>query len=157
MVSRTFSLAALLAFTSPSFAHDYHVGDLLIEHPWSRELPVDLPGGAVYFSVSNQGDQDDRLVGVTSSRAQKSEVHVQAAADGLMDMQHAPVIDIPAHASVVFQPGGNHVMLSGTGKTLKAGEHFPLTLSFEKAGSVVVQVTVGPAEAETGHEAHRDH
>jgi hypothetical protein len=107
--------------------------------------------------VSNQGDQDDRLVGVNSSRAQKSELHVQAPTDGLMDMRHAPAIDIPAHASVVFQPGGDHVMLSGTGKPLKAGEQFPLTLRFEKAGSVVVHVTVGPAEAETGHEAHRDH
>ena len=82
----------------PSFAHEYKVGDLLIENPWSRELPVDLPGGAAYFTVHNQGSQADRLVGVSTPRARKSDLHAQAPKDGMMDMQHAPVMNIPAHA-----------------------------------------------------------
>ncbi|WP_309304248.1 copper chaperone PCu(A)C [Pseudomonas sp. LS1212] len=78
MVIRILGIAALLACTVPSFAHEYKVGDLLIEHPWSRELPVDLPGGAAYFTVHNQGSQADRLVGVSSPRTQKCELHSQA-------------------------------------------------------------------------------
>ncbi|WP_282355118.1 copper chaperone PCu(A)C [Pseudomonas sp. PS01303] len=157
MIIRTVGLAALLVCAVPSFAHEYKVGNLLIEHPWSRELPVDLPGGAAYFTVQNQGSQADRLVGVSSPRAQKSVLHAQAPKDGLMDMQHAPVMDIPAHAEVIFQPGANHVMLSGMDQPLKAGEQFPLTLEFEKAGKVEVQVKVEPAEAQTSHDAHNGH
>lgn len=157
MIIRVLGLAALLACTAPSFAHEYKVGELLIEHPWSRELPVDLPGGAAYFTVHNQGSEADRLVGVSSPRAQKSELHSQAAKDGMMDMQHAPVIDIPAHAELIFQPGANHVMLSGMDQPLKAGEQFPLMLEFEKAGKVEVQVKVEPADVQAGNDLHSGH
>ena len=157
MIARILGFAALLACTAPSFADEYKAGDLLIEHPWSRELPVDLPGGAAYFTVHNQGSQADRLVGVSSPRAQKSELHVQAPKDGMMNMQHAPVMDIPADSQVIFQPGANHVMLTGMDKPLKAGEQFPLTLEFEKAGKVEVQVEVKPAEAMTNLDAHSGH
>ena len=58
-----------------------------------------------------------------------------------------------------FQPGGLHVMLFGLKQPLKAGEHFPLTLEFEKAGKVEVQVQVESAEAQvpTGHGEHEGH
>lgn len=157
MVIRILSLSALLAFSLPSFAHEYKVGELLVEHPWSRELPVDIPGGAAYFTVHNQGGQTDRLVGVSSPRAQKCDLHSQASSNGMMDMQHTSSVDIPAHGEVTFQPGGNHVMLSGLDKPLKAGEQFPLTLEFEKAGKVEVQVNVKTADTQTGQDTHSGH
>ncbi|WP_309304249.1 copper chaperone PCu(A)C [Pseudomonas sp. LS1212] len=74
-----------------------------------------------------------------------------------MDMQQAPAMEIPAHGEVRFQPGGNHVMLSGQDKPLKAGEQFPLTLEFEKAGKVEVQIKVESADTQIGHNAHSGH
>ena len=167
MLIRTLSLAALLACALPSFAHEYKAGDLLIDHPWSRELPPNAPAGAAYFTLHNQGSQADRLVGASSPRAQKSELHTHVHQDGLMKMRPVPAVDIPAHGEVAFQPGGNHVMLFGLDKPLKAGEQFPLTLEFEKAGKVEVQVKVEAADAQPAkpmsmpmpmdHDAHGNH
>lgn len=146
MLIRTLSLAALLACALPSFAHDYKAGDLTIDHPWSRELPPNAPAGAAYFTLKNQGAAADRLLGVSTPRAQKSELHTHVHQDGLMKMQRVPAVEIPAKGEVAFQPGANHVMLFGLTQPLKAGEQFPLTLEFEKAGKVEVQVKVEGAD-----------
>ena len=153
MITRVLALSALLACSATSFADEYRLGELLISHPWSRELPANLPGGAAYFSVHNQGDQTDRLIAVSSPRAEKTTLHTQAASDGMMTMQHLAVLDIPAHAEVTFKPGANHVMLSGMQHPLKAGEQFPLTLEFEKSGTINVLVNVQPAESQASHDS----
>lgn len=146
MLIRTLSLAALLAFALPSFAHDYKAGDLTIDHPWSRELPPNAPAGAAYFTLKNPGAAADRLLGVNTPRAQKAELHTHVHQNGLMKMQRVAAVEIPAKSEVAFQPGGNHVMLFGLSQPLKAGEQFPLTLEFEKAGKVEVQVQVEGAD-----------
>jgi periplasmic copper chaperone A len=72
-----------------------------------------------------------------------------------MVMQMRPVagIDIPAGQPVSLKPGGEHIMLLGLAQPLHEGQTFPLTLTFEKAGSRAVTVTVkkpgaaGPAAA----------
>ena len=162
MLIRTLSLAALLACALPSFAHDYKVGELTIDHPWSRELPPNAPAGAAYFTLKNQGASADRLIGASTSRAQKSELHTHVHQDGLMKMQQIPAVEIPAKGEVAFQPGGNHVMLFGLSQPLKAGEQFPLTLEFEKAGKVEVQVQVESADGhgmnhDMGHQMPMEH
>lgn len=158
MLIRTLSLAALLACALPSFAHDYKVGELTIDHPWSRELPPNAPAGAAYFTLKNQGAAADRLIGASTPRAQKSELHTHVHKDGLMKMQQIPAVEIPAKGEVVFQPGGNHVMLFGLGQPLKAGEEFPLSLEFEKAGKVEVQVQVEGADGQgMSHQMPMEH
>ncbi len=55
-----------------------------------------------------------------------------------------------------FAPGGYHLMLMGLKQPLVAGERFPLTLHFRKAGDVPVEIVVeskAPAE-QGGHEQH---
>ncbi len=155
MLIRTLSLAALLACAMPSFAHEYKAGDLTIEHPWARELPPNAPAGAAFFTVHNAGAAADRLLGASTPQAQKSELHTHIHENGMMKMQQIPAVDIPAKGEVKFQPGGNHVMLFGMSKPLKAGEQFPLTLEFEKAGKVEVQVKVEGADGHgMPHGAH---
>ncbi|SEJ58382.1 hypothetical protein SAMN05216201_11194 [Pseudomonas linyingensis] len=160
MPIRSLTLAALLACVLPSFAHEYKVGELTIDHPWSRELPPNAPAGAAYFTLHNQGAEADRLIAASSPRAQKSELHTHLQQDGMMKMVQIPGVDIPTHGEVVFQPGGNHVMLFGLSQPLKAGEQFPLTLEFEKAGKVDVQVKVESADDHAmpmQHDAHGSH
>ena len=43
---------------------------------------------------------------------------------------------------MALKPGSYHVMLIGLKKPLTAGETFPLTLTFEKAGNISVTVPV---------------
>ncbi|TDF86248.1 copper chaperone PCu(A)C [Pseudomonas sp. H9] len=157
MIARYLALSALLACSTASLADEYQVGELLISQPWSRELPAELPGGSAYFSVHNQGNQADRLIAVSSPRAKKSTLHTQAVSDGMLRMQHLTAMDIPAHSVVTFKPGADHVMLSGMEQPLKAGEQFPLTLQFEKAGTVEVLVSVQPVDAQSSNASAHMH
>ncbi|MFJ4453074.1 copper chaperone PCu(A)C [Pseudomonas sp. NPDC089392] len=151
MIARLMAFSVLFACSPLSFANEYTVGELLVSHPWSRELPAGLPAGSAYFSVTNHGEEGDRLIAVSSPRAQVSKLHAQGVSDGLMNMTHVAAMDIPSHTEVTFQPGANQVMLSGMEAPLKAGEQFALTLEFEKAGKVEVQVRVLPTEAQASH------
>ena len=66
---------------------------------------------------------------------------------GVMKMRSLAAIDLPAGQAVVLKPGATHIMLMGLKQPLRAGESFPLTLEFEKAGKREVNVTVEKAGA----------
>jgi copper(I)-binding protein len=150
--------AALLATSLLANAHEYQVGQLHIDHPWSREMPPVAPTAAAYFVVHNKGDTDDRLLGVDTPVAGKAEIHEHAHVNGLMKMQQVHNVVIPAGGEVKFAPMGYHVMLFNLKQQAQAGDRFPMTLTFEKAGPVTVDVAVQKDEpaAEGGHE-HKGH
>lgn len=147
-------LAPLILLTllgNSAFAYDYSVGDLHIDLPWSRALPPNVPTGAAYFTIHNGGNEDDRLIGASTPRAGRTELHTHVHLGDVMKMQKIDSVAIPASAEVRFEPGGNHVMLFNLTKPLVAGEHFPLTLEFEKAGQVELSVTIKTEAPQAGH------
>jgi periplasmic copper chaperone A len=146
-------LAALLGAGVPAYAHDFSLGQLHIEHPWSREMPPVAPTAAVYFVVRNSGDAADRLLRVGTSAADKAELHEHVHADGVMTMQQVQVVEVPAGGEVRFEPMGYHVMLFGVKQQAKEGQRIPLTLTFEKAGVIELDVAVqkDPPAAEHAH------
>ena len=138
-------------------AHEYTAGELHIEHPWSREMPAVAPTAAAYFVVHNKGAEADRLLSVSTPHAGKAELHEHIHADGLMKMQQVQNVAIPAGGEVKFEPMGYHVMLFNLKQQAKDGERFPLTLTFEKAGAVEVEIAVhkdAPAGEKTHGEGH---
>jgi periplasmic copper chaperone A len=135
----------IAAFLSPSLfanAHEYTVGELHIAHPWSREMPPVAPTAAAYFVVHNKGAEADRLLSVSTPHAGKAELHEHMHADGVMKMQQVENVTIPAGGEVKFEPMGYHVMMFNLKQQAKDGERFPLTLTFENAGKVDVEVAV---------------
>lgn len=150
-------LAALLtAFCSLAMAHEFNVGSLNIDHPWSRALPPNAPAGAAYFVIHNSGTDDDSLVSVSSPIASKAEMHTHVMLGEVMKMQQVDSVAVPAGGEAKFAPGGNHVMLFGLKQPLVAGEFFPLTLVFEKSGAVEVEVKV-EQDAPAPSTEHMDH
>ena len=150
--------AALLATSLLANAHEYEAGELHIDHPWSREMPPVAPTAAAYFTVHNKGDSDDRLLSVETPVAGKAEIHEHAHVGGMMKMQQVHDVVVPAGGEVKFAPMGYHVMLFNLKQQAKAGDKFPLTLTFEKAGKVEVEVAVQQDEpaAHGGHD-HQGH
>lgn len=144
MLKKTLMLAALLLPACFAQAHEYTAGPLLIGHPWSMELPPNAPTIAAYFTIENKGDEPDRLVSVDTPIAGQAQLHEHVHADGLMKMQQVPSVVIPAGANVSFAPMAYHVMLLEVKDRSKlvTGQRFPMTLHFEKAGDVEVQVVV---------------
>jgi copper(I)-binding protein len=142
LLKKTLLIAALLSPSLFASAHEYSAGDIHIEHPWSREMPPVAPTAAAYFVVHNKGSEADRLLGVATPHAGRAELHEHIHADGLMKMQQVPSVAIPAGGEVKFAPMGYHVMLFNLKQQAKDGERFPLTLTFEQAGAVEVEVAV---------------
>lgn len=142
LLKKTLLIAALLSPSLFASAHEYSVGELHIEHPWSREMPPVAPTAAAYFIVHNKGSAADRLLSVATPVAGKAELHEHIHADGLMKMQQVQSVAIPAGGEARFEPMGYHVMLFNLKQQAKDGERFPLTLTFEKAGAVEVEIAV---------------
>jgi copper(I)-binding protein len=141
-----FPLAAALLLASTAFAahaHDYKAGDISVGHPYARPTVPNQPAGGAYVSLENKGKTPDKLVGASSPVARSVEIHTMAMENNVMKMREVPGIELKPAEKTVMKPGdGYHLMLMGLKQALKAGEKFPLTLQFEKAGKVEVSVLV---------------
>jgi copper(I)-binding protein len=130
----------------------FAVGDLVVENPWARESVTRT--GVAYLTVRNGGDQDDRLIGVSSEAADQSLLHSSVMQDGVIRMSSVDAVEIPAGGEAVLEPGGLHVMLIGLKAPLEEGKSFALTLEFANAGEVQVMTTIediGHAAGGHGH------
>ena len=154
----TLAALAALFLAGPALAHGYKAGAIEIEHPWARATAEGMANGAAYLVLKNEGKTADRLVSASSPAAAKVELHTHIDDNGVMKMREINAIDIGPDATVKLAPGGLHVMLLGLKEPLKKGKAFPLTLTFEKAGAVAVEVSVqGAGDSAAAHEGVTDH
>ncbi len=115
----------------------------MVAHPWARATPGGARTAAVYMTLMNKTDASDRLTGGTSSVADAVQIHEMRVENGIMKMHElSNGLEIPAKGSVTLKPGAYHVMLVGLKRPLKKGEHVALTLAFEKAGKLDINVPV---------------
>lgn len=112
------------------------------------------PHAAMYFTVTNPGDESDRLLGASTDVAERVEIHETTMSDdGTMSMHAVAGVDVAADETIVFEPGGLHVMLVGVDR-LDEGEQVDVTLHWETAGDMdVVAEVVAPSET-MGDEDH---
>lgn len=113
-----------------------------VEDPWARESPPMVTNGAAYMTLVNRGDETDRLMSVSGEVAETIELHAHLMEGTVMKMRKIQGIEVNPGEPAILQPGGTHVMLIGLKAPLVKGSSFPLTLHFEKAGDIPVQVAV---------------
>lgn len=131
-----------VAAASPAFAGNVTAGNIEIDNAWGRAAPQQMRVGGAFFTVTNHGDSDDRVLSASAPVSEVAELHTHTMVDGVMRMRPVTAIDVPAGETVTLQPGGLHVMLIKLKQSLEMGDSFPLTLNFEKAGAVEVTVEV---------------
>ncbi len=152
-----FALAVVLGLATglsalAAAAHEFTAGDITVRHPWSRATPGRAPNGAVFLTLVNGGATADRLVAASSPVAARAGFHTTLREGEVMKMRPLQAIEVPAGGAATLAPGGLHIMLMGLKAPLRKGESFPLTLTFERAGTVVVEVVVeGPGARESKH------
>lgn len=153
-------LATALALAAGvASARDYEVGTLRITGAIAAPTAPGQPNGAAYLTIENTGPENDNLIGLESPAAAAAEIHTTSEENGVARMQQLKSIEISAGMTLIFSPGRLHVMLIGLKEPLKTGETAPLTLTFEKAGKVTIDLTVEtpPEPAHEGHDGHEGH
>jgi copper(I)-binding protein len=137
MLSKPLAFAACLLIAGAAVAQ---TGQVELKDAWARATPGKAENGAAYLTIVSPGA--DRLVSVSTPVAKKAELHTMTTEGGVMKMRPLAGVDVPAGQPVTLKPGGAHIMLMGLNQPLQAGQSFPLTLSFEKAGQREVTAAI---------------
>ena len=138
--------AAVFMTGQPALASKIMFGPLQF-----RATVGSMPSSAAYVSITNHGKMADRLVGVTSNLARKTELHKMEMDNGVMKMrQVAGGIDLLAGKTIHLAQGGYHVMLMGLNAPLTADSMFEITLVFKNAGEKTLKgMAMMPADLDS--------
>jgi copper(I)-binding protein len=160
MKARLLGLALAAGLASSAGAH--HVGevvkagDLLVSHAWTYEVAGMAHAADVYLTIENQGDAPDRLIAASVDFAKGIEIQAPVVENGVLKTATVQAVEIAPGQTLTFQPGGVHLVLQSVQRMFEHGQHFDLALTFEKAGSVEVEVEVEEPSDEPGHdEGHK--
>lgn len=129
-------------------------GNLELDGAFTKAMLPGQPVGGGFVTIRNTGSEDDMLVSASSSIAAGVELHEMAMQGDVMKMRKLDSgIPVAAGATVELKPGGLHMMFMQVKTPFKEGDSVPVTLTFEKAGTVDIVLPVqaaGPA----GHKHH---
>lgn len=156
---RYLSVAVLLALaacgqaTEAPAAAQAPLAQLRIENAWAAPTPGGVEVSAGYLTITNPTNADDALIGVSSPRAGRAEVHEMIMEGGVMQMRAVARLPIGAGQTLTLSPGGRHLMFFDVAQPFAEGETIPVRLRFERAGDVDVSLPVRrPTHA--GHAGH---
>lgn len=147
--------AAVCLMAVPAFAGGMGV---MVKDAYMRSSGPTAKTGAAFMMIMNATDQDDRLVGATSDIAKRVETHTHIKGEGgvMMMREVEGGFPVPAGGHHMLMRGGDHLMFMGLTRALVDGEKISVTLHFEKAGDMIVEIPVDqtrkPKEGEMNHD-----
>jgi hypothetical protein len=138
MTKRTLVALVLLALAtgSSAFAESVTVGSLTLTDLWTNATPPGEQTANGYLTITNGGSEPDRLIAVSTPMAGTSEIHQMEMTGDVMTMTSIDSIEIPAGSSVTLTHHTLHLIFIGLKVPLTEGRELPVTLVFEKAGTV---------------------
>ncbi len=155
-MSFTFKMLATVAaatLTTAAWAQD----SITVEDAYARSSGKSAKAGAAFMMIQNAGEADDRLIAAESDVAARVELHThQVDANGVAKMIHVEEgFVIPAGETHMLKRGGDHVMFMGISAPFEHGATVPVTLIFEKAGEIAVDIPVD-LERKGDHGSHNN-
>ena len=128
-------------------------GQIVISDAYARSAGPLAKAGAAYMKIMNHSDESDRLIGVQSDIAKKTELHTHLKDDnGVIRMVRIDEgIEIGSMKEHRLVRGGQHIMFMGLKEAFKTGKIIPVTLFFEIAGEVGVEIVVDQDRNEKKH------
>ena len=93
---------------------------------WVRSLPPGTAVTAAYGSLMNHGSDTVTIVNVTSTTGTEAQMHDVIADGDQRKMVRLSAVDIAPGESLVFEPGGRHIMLLGITDALEEGSDLAL-------------------------------
>lgn len=134
--------AAMVLAANSAHAHSHKLKTLEIVHPWCLETDDIGKPVVVSMTIKNAGGKPDRLLRASAAGAAKTELRAGVPPDA----EGGIIASIPVgRGAVDLKRGGPHILLTGVKKPLGAYDSFLMTLTFERAGKVEVEVMVEEA------------
>ena len=132
-------VAAVILITASACSNAQ--GALEVKDSWARP---GLVGGntGVFFTIYNGSGSEDQLLSAASDVAAFVEIHKTVMENDVMMMKPQSSVSIPPGDEVIFKPGDLHVMLIDLNSDLKVGDEFQVSLEFENAGEIQLNVMV---------------
>lgn len=140
------ALLCLAAGISPA------LGQVKVEAAWARPTVPGQQGGGGFMTLHSE--RADRLLGGSTPLAERFELHSMSMQGDVMQMRQVEAIALPAGQKVELKPGGLHVMFIGLKQPLTQGSKVPVTLRFERAGDVKVEMAVMSRPAPASEHKH---
>ncbi len=116
--------------------------DIEIEGAYARASIPNVPNSAAFFVIKNNSDKDIAITSANSDIAEKNELHTHIKENQMLKMMKIEKLVVPAKSSLELKSGGDHVMLIGLKKELKAGDEISLELSFSDGDKKSIKVPV---------------
>jgi uncharacterized protein YcnI/copper(I)-binding protein len=135
-----------------------NIGDLTISGAFTRATLPNAPVAGGFLTLINTGAQDDILIAVETPMAREGQIHEMAMDGDVMKMrQLRDGLLIPAGETVVLEPGGYHMMFMGLTGPIAEGDAVPVTLTFERAGTITLDLIAAGSAADAPAEDHSAH
>lgn len=141
------AIVTVWAVASPALAEE----SVRVFNAWARASVLASRPGAAYVTIESVSD--DTLIGASTPVAKRVMIHAVEKDGDVSRMKHVETPELPAGERITLAPGGMHLMLMGLQDKLSEGTTFPMTLSFENAGEITVEVSVLGIAAEGPREA----
>ena len=109
-----------------------------VRDAWIRETPPGMTVMAGYMALRNNTSRPQVLVAASSSGFETVMIHRTIVKDGMAGMVRESQIELTPNASLIFAPGGYHLMLMNPKRTLRAGG--PVVIKLEFRGGLVLPV-----------------
>ena len=102
----------LLCLLSTGLSSLSHASEMLHwKDVWVRSMPPGAQVSAAYGMLMNHGDQTVTLSTVSSDISGTAEMHEVITDGDQRRMAEVESIDIAPHQTLIFEPGGRHIML----------------------------------------------
>lgn len=156
MTKLCFSMASALIFSffsSSLAAHSEHqqgtnVAELEVSNAQVRAFLPASSSSVGYLTVTNHSGTAAELTKASIDGLGRVEIHEHSQVNGMMKMRQVESITIQAHESVVFQPGGYHLMVFEPQEPLKVGQERKLTLYFSDGNRLFTNAQVVSLESQ---------
>ena len=109
-----------------------------VRDAWIRETPPGMTMMAGYMALRNNTSRSQVLVAASSPGFATVMIHRTIVKDGMARMEHASQIELTPNASLIFAPGGYHLMLMNPKRALRAGD--PVVINLEFRGGLALPV-----------------
>src|SRR5260370_34104554 len=132
-------LSLVLLGSATAFAHEYRVGPIEVDNPWTRATPATAAAGGGFLAITNKGTTRDRLIIMRSPTADRVQLHQMTMEGNIMRMRELDEgLEIPPGTTLTLAPGRYHLLFMGLNAPVAQGMRMPLGLVVEHADRIHV-------------------